>query len=149
MNYLNYIHEAVQASTSTPVYAYAAPQGVAEDFIVIQFAGLQVSETKDQYKSERVSVTLFMHYTDADTAQDQLTQIRHNLQHYPRVIPMYVDYVNTDSGSIEGEDCAAETLGVAAETTFTLAYLEGLQMFYNEDDETVILAADFTFLLNY
>lgn len=139
----------MQASTSTPVYAYAAPQGVAEDFIVIQFAGLQVSETKDQYKSERVSVTLFMHYTDADTAQDQLTQIRHNLQHYPRVIPMYVDYVNTDSGSIEGEDCAAETLGVAAETTFTLAYLEGLQMFYNEDDETVILAADFTFLLNY
>jgi hypothetical protein len=149
LNYLHYIHEAVQASTSTPVYAYAAPQGVAEDFIVIQFAGLQVSETKDQYKSERVAVTLFMHYTDADTAQDQLTQIRHNLQHYPRVIPMYVDYVNTDSGSIEGEDCAAETLGVASETTFTLAYLEGLQMFYNEDDETVILAADFTFLLNY
>jgi hypothetical protein len=62
---------------------------------------------------------------------------------------MYVDFVNSDSGSIEGEDCAAEALGVAAETTFTLAYLEGLQMFYNEDDEAVILAADFTFLINY
>ena len=149
MNYLQYIHEAVSASTSTPVYAYAAPQGVAEDFIVLQVNGLEVSETKDQYKAERVAVTLFMHYADADEAQAQLTQIRHHLQHYPRVIPMYVDYVNSDSGSIEGEDCAAETLGVAAETTFTLAYMEGLQMFYNEDDEAVILAADFTFLINY
>lgn len=149
MNYLQYIHEAVSASTSTPVYAYAAPQGVAEDFIVLQVNGLEVSESKDQYKAERVSATLFMHYASADTAQDQLAQIRHHLQHYPRVIPMYVDYVNTDSGSIEGEDCAAETLGVAAETTFTLAYMDGLQMFYNEDDETVVLAADFTFLINY
>jgi hypothetical protein len=149
VNYLQYIHEAVSASTSTPVYTYAAPQGVAQDFIVLQLSGIEVSETKDQYKAERVSATLFMHYADADTAQEQLTQIRHHLQNYPRVIPMYVDYVNTDSGSIEGEDCAAETLGVAAETTFTLAYMDGLQMFYNEDDETVILAADFTFLINY
>jgi len=149
LNYLQYIHEAVSASTSTPVYAYAAPQGVAVDFIVLQVNGLEVSETKDQYKAERVAATLFMHYADADTAQAELSQIRHHLQHYPRVIPMYVDFVNSDSGSIEGEDCAAEALGVAAETTFTLAYLEGLQMFYNEDDEAVILAADFTFLINY
>ena len=149
MNYLQYIHEAVRASTGTPVYAYAAPQGVAEDFIVLQVNGLEVSETKDQYKAERVAATLFFHFESADEAQDQLTQVRHHLQHYPRVIPMYVDYVNSDSGSIEGEDCAAEALGVAAETTFTLAYMEGLQMFYNEDDETVVIAADFTFLINY
>ena len=149
MNYLQYIHEAVSASTSTPVYAYAAPQGVAVDFIVLQVNGLEVSETKDQYKAERVAATLFFHFESADEAQDQLTQVRHHLQNYPRVIPMYVDFVNSDSGSIEGEDCAAEALGVAAETTFTLAYMEGLQMFYNEDDEAVILAADFTFLINY
>jgi hypothetical protein len=149
VNYLQYIHEAVSASTSTPVYAYAAPQGVAEDFIVIQLGGLDVSETKDEYKAERVGVTLFMHYTSADTAQAELSQIRHHLQNYPRVIPMYVDFVTSDSGDVEGEACVAETLGVAAETTFTLAYMKGLQMFYNEDDETVILAADFTFLINY
>ena len=149
MNYLQYIYDAVNAATATPVYAYAAPQGVAADFIVIQLNGLEVSETKDWEKAERVAATLFMHYADADTAQAELSQIRHHLQNYPRVIPMYVDFVTSDSGSIEGEDCAAEALGVAAETTFTLAYLEGLQMFYNEDDEAVILAADFTFLINY
>lgn len=117
MNYLHYIHEAVQASTSTPVYAYAAPQGVAEDFIVIQFAGLQVSETKDQYKSERVTATFFLHFADADDAQAELTTVRNYLQ--------------------------------TVHNTFTFSYMEGLQMFYNEDDEAVILAADFTFLFNY
>ena len=149
MNYLQYIYDAVSASTATPVYSYAAPQGVAEDFIVLQLNGIDVSESKDQYKAERVAVSMFLHFASADNAQAELTQIRHHLQHYPRVIPMYVDYVDSESGSIEGEDCAAETLGVALETTFTLAYMEGLQMFYNEDDETVILAADFTFLINY
>ena len=149
MNYLQYIYDAVSASTATPVYSYAAPQGVAEDFIVLQLNGIDVSESKDQYKAERVGVSMFLHFASADNAQAELTQIRHHLQHYPRVIPMYVDYVDSESGSIEGEDCAAETLGVALETTFTLAYMEGLQMFYNEDDETVILAADFTFLINY
>ena len=117
MNYLQYIHEAVSASTSTPVYAYAAPQGVAEDFIVLQVAGIDVSESKDWEQAERVSATLFMHYADADDAQADLTTIR--------------EYLKT------------------VHDTFTLAYMEGLQMFYNEDDEAVILAADFTFLINY
>ena len=149
MNYLQYIHEAVSASTATPVYAYAAPQGVAEDFIVIQLNGIDVSETKDQYKAERVAATLFMHYASADDAQTQLTQIRHHLQHYPRVMPLYEQYVELDSGELEGQACVADALGVALNTTFTLAYMDGAQMFYNEDDETVILAADFTFLINY
>lgn len=149
MNYFRYIHEAVQASTITPVYALAAPQGFGGDFIVLSLNGIDVSETKDQYKAERVSATLFLNFASADTAQETLTQIRHNLQHYPRVIPMYVDYVNSDSGSIEGEDCAAEALGVAAETTFTLAFMESMQAFYNEQQESIILAADFTFLINY
>lgn len=149
MNYLQYIYDAVNASTIVPVYSYAAPQGVAEDFIVIQLGGIEVTETKDEYKAERVSATLFMHFASADTAQAQLTQIRHNLQHYPRVMPLYEQYVTGDAGSLEGEDCAAEQLGVAAQTTFTQAYMTGAQFFYNEDDETVILAADFTFLINY
>ena len=149
MNYLQYIYDAVNASTIVPVYSYAAPQGVAEDFIVIQLGGIEVSETKDEYKAERVSATLFMHFASADTAQAQLSQIRHNLQHYPRVMPLYEQYVTGDLGTLEGEDCAAEQLGVAAQTTFTQAYMTGAQFFYNEDDETVILAADFTFLINY
>ncbi len=149
MNYLQYIYDAVNASTIVPVYSYAAPQGVAEDFIVIQLGGIEVSETKDEYKAERVSATLFMHFASADTAQAQLSQIRHNLQHYPRVMPLYEQYVMSDLGTLEGEDCAAEQMGVAAQTTFTLAYMDGAQFFYNEDDETVILAADFTFLINY
>ncbi len=149
MNYLQYIYDAVNASTIVPVYSYAAPQGVAEDFIVIQLGGIEVSETKDEYKAERVSATLFMHFASADTAQAQLSQIRHNLQHYPRVMPLYEQYVMSDLGTLEGEDCAAEQMGVAAQTTFTLAYMTGAQFFYNEDDETVILAADFTFLINY
>jgi hypothetical protein len=149
VNYLQYIYDAVNASTAVPVYSYAAPQGVAEDFIVIQLGGIEVTETKDEYKAERVSATLFMHFASADTAQSQLSQIRHNLQHYPRVMPMYEQYVTGDLGTLEGEDCAAEQMGVAAQTTFTLAYMTGAQFFYNEDDETVILAADFTFLINY
>jgi len=149
VNYLQYIYDAVNASTIVPVYSYAAPQGVAEDFIVIQLGGIEVSETKDEYKAERVSATLFMHFASADTAQAQLSQIRHNLQHYPRVMPLYEQYVTGDLGTLEGEDCAAEQLGVAAQTTFTQAYMTGAQFFYNEDDETVILAADFTFLINY
>jgi hypothetical protein len=149
VNYLQYIYDAVNASTIVPVYSYAAPQGVAEDFIVIQLGGIEVTETKDEYKAERVSATLFMHFASADTAQAQLSQIRHNLQHYPRVMPLYEQYVMGDLGTLEGEDCAAEQMGVAAQTTFTLAYMTGAQFFYNEDDETVILAADFTFLINY
>jgi hypothetical protein len=149
VNYLQYIYDAVNASTIVPVYSYAAPQGVAEDFIVIQLGGIEVTETKDDYKAERVSATLFMHFASADTAQAQLSQIRHNLQHYPRVMPLYEQYVTGDLGTLEGEDCAAEQMGVAAQTTFTLAYMTGAQFFYNEDDETVILAADFTFLINY
>jgi hypothetical protein len=149
VNYLQYIYDAVNASTAVPVYSYAAPQGVAEDFIVIQVGGIEVSESKDEYKAERVAATLFMHFADADTAQAQLTQIRHNLQHYPRVMQMYEQYVEGDLGTLEGEDCAAEQMGVAAQTTFTLAYMTGAQFFYNQDDETVILAADFTFLINY
>jgi len=117
VNYLQYIYDAVSASTATPVYSYAAPQGVAEDFIVIQLNGIDVSETKDNFKAERVGATLFLHFADADTAQSTLTTVRSYLQ--------------------------------TVHHTFTLAYMDGAQMFYNEDDETVILAADFIFLINY
>lgn len=149
MNYLQYIYDAVSASTATPVYSYAAPQGVSEDFIVLQLNAIDVTETKDEYKAERVGATLFLHYANADDAQAQLSQIRQHLQHYPRVMPQYEQYVELDSGDLEGEACVADALGVALNTTFTLAYMDGAQMFYNEDDETVILAADFIFLINY
>jgi hypothetical protein len=117
VNYLQYIYDAVNASTAVPVYSYAAPQGVAQDFIVIQLNGIDVTETKDEYKAERVGATLFLHFASADTAQSTLQTVR--------------DYIATQHN------------------TFKYGYMEGLQMFYNEDDETVILAADFTFLINY
>jgi hypothetical protein len=117
VNYLEYIYDAVNAATAVPVYTYAAPQGVAEDFIVIQFNGLGVTETKDGYKAERAAATLFLHFLNADTAQSTLQTVR--------------DYIATQH------------------STFKYGYMDGLQMFYNEDDETVILAADFTFLINY
>lgn len=117
MNYLQYIYDAVSAATATPVFSYAAPQGFMDDFIVIRLNGIEVSETKDEYKAERVSATLFFHYANADTAQAELTTVRSYLQ--------------------------------TIHDTFTLAYMDGAQMFYNEDDETVILAADFTFIINY
>ena len=117
MNYLQHIYDAVSASTATPVYSYAAPQGVAEGFIVLQVNGLEITETKDEYKAERVGATLFLHFANADTAQSTLTTVRSYLQ--------------------------------TVHNTFTLAYMDGAQMFYNEDDQTVILAADFTFLINY
>jgi hypothetical protein len=64
-------------------------------------------------------------------------------------MPLYLQYVNQDSGSIEGVQCAADAIGVAAEQTFTIAYMENMQAFYNEQQESIILAADFTFLINY
>jgi hypothetical protein len=117
VNYLQYIYDAVSDGTQTPVFSYAAPQGYMGDFIVIRLNGIDVSETKDNYKAERLSATLFLHYADADNAQAELSTIRAYLQ--------------------------------TVHHTFTLAYMDGAQMFYNEDDETVILAADFTFLINY
>jgi hypothetical protein len=117
VNYLEYIYDAVSAATATPVFSYAAPQGFMDDFIVIQLNGIDVTETKDNFKAERVSSTLFLHYASADTAQSQLSTIRTYLQ--------------------------------TVHNTFTLGYMDGAQMFYNEDDETVILAADFTFIINY
>jgi len=117
VNYLQYIYDAVSAATATPVFSYAAPQGFMDDFIVIRLNGIDVSETKDNYKAERLNSTLFLHFADADTAQAELTTVRSYLQ--------------------------------TIHNTFTLAYMDGAQMFYNEDDETVILAADFTFLINY
>jgi uncharacterized protein (DUF1919 family) len=149
VNYLQYIHEAVQASTSTPVYSLAAPQGETGDFIVINLNGIAVTESKDQYVAERVAATLFLHYASADEAQNELIEIRHNLQHYPRVMPLYLQYVNQDSGSVEAVQCAADAIGVAAQQTFTIAYMENMQAFYNEQQESIILAADFTFLINY
>jgi hypothetical protein len=127
----------------------AAPQAEVGDFIVINLNGITVTESKDQYVAERVAATLFMHYASADEAQNDLTDIRHNLQHYPRVMPLYLQYVNQDSGSIEAVQCAADAIGVAAEQTFTIAYMENMQAFYNEQQQSIILAADFTFIINY
>lgn len=149
MNYLQYAFEAISAASSVPVYSYAAPQGLTEDFIVFTLNGIDVSETKDQYKAERMNISLFLHFADSDEAQNELSEIRHHLQHYPRVIPLYRQEVLDDSGDIEGEDCAAATLGVAADVTFTQAWMESMQVFYNEQDESLILSADFTFLINY
>jgi hypothetical protein len=149
VNYLQYIKDAVSAGATVPVYALMAPQAYASDFIVLTVNGIDVTETKDQYKGERVSATLFLHFADADAAQNELAQIRHKLQNYPRVIPMYQQFVEGDSGTLEGLDCVAEELAVARVETFRLAWMESMQAFYNENDENIILSADFTFLIYY
>jgi hypothetical protein len=64
-------------------------------------------------------------------------------------MPMYEDYVEGDSGTLEGEACAADALGVALDSPFTQAYMDGLQFFYDDINERVLLAADFIFILNH
>lgn len=116
MNYLQYVYDAVNAATATPVFSLAAPQGLTSDFIVITINGLAVNETKDAEKMEKLSATLFLHFASADTAQAELSTIR--------------TYFKT------------------IHNTFTVAYMENMQAFYNEQQESIILAADFTFLIN-
>jgi len=148
MNYLQYIYDAVKASASVDVYTFAAPQGTTADHIVMTIQSVDITESKDERGSEEVSATLFLHYKDADDAQAQLAHIRKNLRHYPRVLPMYEDVVNADSGILEGEGCAADAIGVALDSPFKQAYLDGMQFFYDEINERILLAADFLFILN-
>lgn len=117
MNYLQYIYDAVNAATATPVYALAAPQGLTTDFIVITINGVDPRESKDWQQMENVSATLFLHFASADTAQTELATIR--------------TYLKT------------------IHNTFEVAYMNSMQAFYNEQQESIILAADFTFLINY
>jgi hypothetical protein len=149
MNYLQYVYDAVSAAAVADVYALAAPQGTTDDHIVITIQGVDVTESKDERGSENVSATLFFHYADADDAQKELGDIRQQLRDYPRVMPMYEDYVEGDSGTLEGEACAADALGVALDSPFTQAYMDGLQFFYDDINERVLLAADFLFILNH
>lgn len=148
MNYLQYVYDAVKAKAEVPVYTFAAPQGTTEDHIVITIGSIDITETKDERGPERISATLFLHFNDADEAQNELTGIRQQLRDYPRVMPMYIDSVEADSGILEGEQCAANELGVALDSPFTQAYMDSMQFFYDTENERVLLAADFIFILN-
>ena len=148
MNYLQYVYDAVKASASVDVYSFAAPQGTTEDHIVISIQSVDITENKDEQAAEQVSATLFLHYNDADQAQKELSDIRANLRHYPRVLPMFEDFVNADSGILEGEACAADALDLGYDSPFKQAYLEGMQYFYDDINERILLAADFIFILN-
>jgi len=148
MNYLQYVFDAVTASANVDVYALAAPQGTTDDHIVINIQSVNITESKDERGSEEISATLFFHYADADAAQQELADIRQNFRDYPRVMPMFEDYVNTNDGILEGEECAADAIGVGYNSPFKQAYMDGLQYFYDETNERVLLAADFIFILN-
>jgi hypothetical protein len=148
MNYLQYVYDAVNAATTEDVYALAAPQGTTADHIVITIQGVDITESKDERGSESINATLFFHYSDADTAQRELGYVRQQLRDYPRVMPMYEDYVEGESGTLEGEQCAADALGVSLDSPFTQAYMDGMQFFYDDINERVLLAADFIFILN-
>ena len=148
MNYLQYIFDAVNAVSTIDVYTFAAPQGTTEDHIVITIQSVEFTENKDEQAAEQITATLFLHYSDADEAQAELSHIRKALRHYPRVLPMYEDFVNADSGTLEGEACAADSLGVALDSPFKQAYLDGMQYFYDDINERILLAADFIFILN-
>jgi len=76
MNYLQYVYDAVDAATAKDVYAYAAPQGLTSDYIIITITGVDVTESKDWATAEGISASLFFHFVDADTAQSELATIR-------------------------------------------------------------------------
>ena len=59
MNYLQYVYQAVDAATSKDVYAYAAPQGLTTDYIIITITGVDVTESKDWATAEGISASLF------------------------------------------------------------------------------------------
>jgi hypothetical protein len=148
MNYLQYIFDAVSASASVDVFTYFAPQGTTDDHIVITVQNIDITETKDERGSEEISATLFFHYTDADNAQEDLGNIRQQLRDYPRVMPMFEDFVEADNGILEGEQCAADALGVSLDSPFKQAYMESVQFFYDDVNQRILLAADFLFILN-
>ena len=114
MNYLQYVYDAVNASTTEDVYALAAPQGTTADHIVITIQGVDISENKDLDPTETISATLFFHYADADAAQAELAIVR--------------DAIKTD-------------------LDYITATLDGVQFFYDDINERVLLAADFLFIL--
>ena len=89
MNYLQYIFDAVNSSSTVDVFTYAAPQGYTDNHIVVTIQGVDITENKDEQATEKVSATLFLHYYDADDAQAELSAIRKQLRHYPRVMPLF------------------------------------------------------------
>jgi len=80
MNYLEYVYDAVNAATSTNVYAYAAPQFESGDYIVITITSVNVTQSKDWATAEGINASLFFHFSDADTAQSELATIRESIK---------------------------------------------------------------------
>ena len=147
MNYLQYIFDAVNTSSTADVFAIAAPQGITDDHIVIQIQGVNITENKDEIPSEEISATLFLHYSDADEAQHELSNIRKQLRHYPRVMPLFEQYLDQESATLEGEACVADALSVSLDSPFKQAYMENMQFFYDDVNQRILLAADFLFIL--
>lgn len=115
MNYLQYIFDAVNSSSTVDVYTFAAPQGTVDDHIVITIQGVEITENKDLSPRESINATLFLHFNDADDAQAELAVIR--------------DLIKTD-------------------IDYLTATLDGVQFFYDTENERVLLSADFLFILN-
>lgn len=115
MNYLQYIFDAVNSSSTVDVFTFAAPQGTIDDHIVITIQSVDVTENKDLDPHETISATLFLHFNDADEAQAELAVIR--------------DLIKTD-------------------VDYLTATLDGVQFFYDDVNERILLAADFLFILN-
>ena len=114
MNYLQYIFDAVNTSSTADVFAIAAPQGITDDHIVIQIQSIDITENKDLEPQENINATLFLHFADADDAQAELATIR--------------DLIKTD-------------------VDYLTATLDGVQFFYDDVNQRVLLAADFLFIL--
>ena len=115
MNYLQYIFDAVNSSSTVDVFTFAAPQGITDDHIVISIQSVDITENKDLDPRENITATLFLHFNDADDAQAELAVIR--------------DLIKTD-------------------VDYLTATLDGVQFFYDDVNERILLAADFLFILN-
>lgn len=115
MNYLQYVYDAVNSSSTVDVFTFAAPQGITDDHIVIRINSLDITENKDLNPKEHISASLFLHFNDADEAQAELAVIR--------------DLIKTD-------------------VDYLTATMDGIQFFYDDTNQRVLLAADFLFILN-
>lgn len=114
MNYLQYIFDAVNSSSTVDVFTFAAPQGTTDDHIVLTIQSIDITENKDLDPHEEIMATLFLHFADADEAQAELATIR--------------DLIKTD-------------------IDYLTATMDGVQFFYDDINERILLAADFLFIL--
>lgn len=116
MNYLRTIRNSLVAGNGgLPCYAMAAPQGTTDDHIVFQIDSIDVTESKDGYRMQDVNAEVYIYRSNADNAQTTLQNIR--------------NYLAANGNS----------------SLYLSAWMTNMQTLFNQDEETILIIADFTF----